>query len=442
MSLMMKKDNSTLVAQLTGFLAGKVTDYQIDFVSQQGLDVSVHEASLENVTHQLEHAIYFDLYRDARRVSGSVNGREWSVISDYLSGLVARLHWVQEDPCVGLPDPARMANQIVDCDLDHPWALSTQEAVAQSIDLAKQSVLKDPGLRCDSAALSSLRTEWRLFNSRGFNHCLVSTRHSRSCTLMLNDDRDPQMDGDYTVSRNADLLLSNHELAQLAADQVLKRRHPKTLPSGVYDVVFSPTIARQFWSHFVSAISGGALYRQASFLCDQLNESIFPSWLSIQSQPFIPGALGSAPYDNEGVSPLAGDIVKDGVLKQYLLSTYSARRLGMDSTGVSGGIQNWRVEPSFDGDAKALCAKMHRGLYITDMMGQGVDLATGHYSRGAFGYWVENGEIQYPVHELTLAGELPILFAGLRATGNDIDCRSKIRCGSLWLSDVSVAGKG
>lgn len=442
MSLSMTKDNPILLDQMSDFLAEKVTDFQIDFVSQQGIDVSVHESSLENVTHQLEHVIYFDLYRDARRVSGSINSREWSVVSDYLSGLIARLQWVQEDPCVGLPDPACMATQIVDCDLDHPWVLTTQEAIAQSVDLAKQSVLKDSDLRCDSAALSSLRTEWWLLNSRGFSNCLVSTRHSRSCTLMLNDAKDPQMDGDYTVSRSAELLLPNNELAQLSADQVLKRRDPKTLPSGVYDVVFSPAVARQFWSHLVSAISGGALYRQASFLCNQLNTSIFPSWLTIQSQPFIPGALGSAPYDNEGVAPLSDAIVEQGVLKKYLLSSYSARRLGMSSTGVSGGIQNWLVEASFDGDAKALCTKMQRGLYITDMMGQGVDLATGHYSRGAFGYWVENGEIQYPVHELTLAGELSILFLGLRAAGNDIDTRGKIRCGSLWLSDVSVAGKG
>jgi len=277
-------------------------------------------------------------------------------------------------------------------------------------------------------------------NSLGFLHGSISTRHSLSCSVLAQRGDSMQRDYWYSVSRNALDLEPAAEIGKKAAERALRRLAGRSLSTRQCPVLYSAEIASGLLASFIGAISGGNLYRKSSFLLDALDSQVFPNFIHIHEQPHLIGALGSAAYDGEGVATQTRDIVSDGILRSYVLSTYSARKLGLHSTGNAGGVRNLTID-SGDLDYQGLLKQLGTGLLVTELMGQGVNMVTGDYSRGAAGFWVENGEIQYPVEEITIAGNLKDMFKNIIAVGNDVDYRSNVRTGSILVERMSIAGE-
>ena len=279
-----------------------------------------------------------------------------------------------------------------------------------------------------------------LGNSLGFLQGYISTRHSLSCSVLAQRGDSMQRDYWYSVSRNALNLEQPIEIGKKAAERALRRLEGRSLSTRQCPVLYSAEIASGLLASFIGAISGGNLYRKSSFLLDALDSQIFPEFIHIHEQPHLKGALGSAAYDGEGVATKTRDIVSDGILRSYVLSTYSARKLGLHSTGNAGGVRNLTITPG-EFDFQAMLKQLDTGLLVTELMGQGVNMVTGDYSRGAAGFWVENGEILYPVEEITIAGNLKDMFKNIIAVGNDVDYRGNVRTGSILVERMSIAGE-
>ncbi|MDH5370378.1 MAG: metalloprotease PmbA, partial [Gammaproteobacteria bacterium] len=348
--------------------------------------------------------------------------------------------YTEDDPYAGLPDEKLMATDIPDLELYHPWQISAEEA----IELAKES--EDAAREEDKRIINSeggsvsSHTGIRIYgNSQGFLNGYNTSRHSMSCTVIAEQDNSMQRDYWYSVNRDASKLESAETIGKLAAQRTVARLGSKHMPTCQVPVIFKAEVARGLLSHLLSGIRGGAQYRKASFLLDHLGKQIFPKNIRLDERPHIKGALGSAPYDNEGVITTAHDLVTDGVLQSYVLDSYAARRLKMQSTGNSGGVHNLFINHD-DISLDAMIKEMDKGLLITEVMGQGVNTVTGDYSRGASGFWIENGEIQYPVEEFTLASRLQDMFMGLQRVGNDLDLRSGVITGSWLIDNMTVAG--
>jgi PmbA protein len=277
-------------------------------------------------------------------------------------------------------------------------------------------------------------------NSAGFYGGYPTSRHSLSCSVIAQDEAGMQRNHWYTVARHRNDLEAPVAVGQQAAQRALRRLGSRQISTRQVPVLFAPELARGLIGHCIAAIRGGALYRKASFLLDRLGTPVFPEWMTLRERPHLRRALASAPFDNEGVATADRDLVSAGVLQGYVLDSYSARRLGMATTGNAGGTHNLIVEPGPLGH-KELLQQLDTGLWVTELLGHGVNTVTGDYSRGAAGFWVENGEIQYPVHEITIAGNLNEMFRQIVAVGNDVDQRGGIRCGSLLLERMTVAGE-
>ncbi|HRE30436.1 MAG TPA: metallopeptidase TldD-related protein, partial [Candidatus Berkiella sp.] len=277
-------------------------------------------------------------------------------------------------------------------------------------------------------------------NSDGFLGYYPTSRHSLSCSVIAQDSNGMERDYQYTLSRKANELESAKAVGIDAANRALKRLSAQKLPTQRAPVIFHATLASGILGHFINAISGGRLFRKTTFLLDSLEQQVFPDFVHLYERPHLLAGLGSAPFDGDGVKTQDKDIVLDGIIKNYILSAYSSRKLGMQNTGNAGGVHNLFIKPG-DDDLTALLRKMDRGLLITELMGQGINLVTGDYSRGAAGFWVENGMIQYPVHELTVASNLRHMFKNLLAVGSDVDKRGSYQSGSLLIDDLMLAGK-
>ena len=276
-------------------------------------------------------------------------------------------------------------------------------------------------------------------NSLGFLHGYASSRHSLSVSVIGERDQQMQRDDWWTVARDARDLQSPEEVGRIAAERTIRRLGARSLSTRQCPVIFAADVAASLLGHFIGAIRGGNLYRKSSFLLDQLGKPVFPDFVQIHEQPHLKKALGSVPYDAEGVRTVPHHLVRNGILESYVLSTYSARKLGMTSTGNAGGVHNLIIDPGTL-DQAGLLQKMGTGLLVTELMGQGVNLVTGDYSRGATGFWVENGAIQYPVEEFTIAGNLRDMLKNLVAVGNDVDLRGNTRTGSIMLEQLTIAG--
>ncbi len=279
-------------------------------------------------------------------------------------------------------------------------------------------------------------------NSHGFCGGYPVTSHSMSCAVVAAENDSMERDYWYSVARDPASLIPAAALGQRAAERAVRRLNAKPVTTQTVPVVFPADLARGLVGHLVGAISGGAQYRKATFLLDGLGESVFPSSITIREDPWIAGAMGSAPFDHEGVATAPRDLVKQGVLEGYMLSSYSARRLGMETTGNAGGAHNLVVSPTIDANVEQLCAGLQRGFLVAELMGQGVNAVTGDYSRGAAGFWIEDGEIAHAVNEVTIAGNLRQMFADLDAVGSDIDTRGAVHIGSVRLAELTVAGAG
>ncbi|WP_305909172.1 metalloprotease PmbA [Methylomarinum sp. Ch1-1] len=406
-----------------------------------GLSVTARMGDVETIEYHCDQGLAIAVYFDQRKGSASSNDLSPEALKETVKAACSIARYASEDPYAGLPEKRLLATEFRDLDLNHPWSLDAEQAIALAVQCENAARAYHADIsNSEGASVNSHQGVRVLGNSLGFLHGYRSSRHSVSCSVLAGRDERMQRDYWYTVSRDPGQLESVVAVGEKAAQRALRRQGARSLSTRQCPVLYAPEMATGLIGSLAGAISGGNLYRKSSFLLDALDTPIMPEFVRIHEQPFLQGALGSANYDAEGVATSARDIVTDGILQSYLLSSYSARKLGMQSTGNAGGVHNLTVDAG-DNDFAAMLKQMGDGLLVTELMGQGVNMVTGDYSRGASGFWVENGEISYPVQEITIAGNLKDMFKHIVAIGNDVDYRGNIRTGSILVEQMSVAGE-
>ncbi|WP_404470938.1 metalloprotease PmbA [Vreelandella venusta] len=405
----------------------------------QGVGISVRLGEVETVELSRDQGIAVTLYVGQRKGSASSSDASSASIKATVEKALAIARYTGEDSAAGLADTGLMATHLPDLKVHYPWALTTDEAIeiALACEHAGRNVA---GIhQSEGASLSSGEGVRVYANSHGFLGTQKGSSHSLSCMLIAQDENGMQRDYDYTSARNPGELRDPESVGREAAARTLRRLGAKRPPTGTFPVLFDPTLASGLIGHLMGALAGGALYRQASFLCDRLGTPLFPSWFNLEEKPMEVGATASSPFDGEGVQTRDNRFIDQGNIASYMLSSYSARRLGMQTTANAGGARNIRlVTPATS--REALLKEMGRGIWVTELMGQGVNGVTGDYSRGAAGFWVENGEVQYPIEEFTIAGNLNSMFAGLVGVADDTDTRGSIHTGSWLIDAMTIAG--
>jgi PmbA protein len=414
---------------------GAETDISVD----SGLSVTARLGDVETLEHHKDQDVAVVVYFGTRRGSSSSSDLTTEALKETVRAACRIARYTAEDKCAGLADPELMARNYPDLDLDHPWELGAEQAVDIAIECEAAARVDKRITNSDGATVSRLRGASVYGNSQGFIGGYRATRHSLSCAVIGQQNGQMQRDYWYSVARNKAWLEQPQTVGRIAAERTLKRLGAHQLSTCQAPVIFEAGVARGLLGHFVSAVSGGALYRKASFLVDHAGKQVFPSFVHIHEQPHLKGAMGSAPFDNEGVATRPRDLVTDGVLQGYVLSSYSACRLGLKTTGNAGGVRNLTIDPG-PNDLSALLKLMDTGLLVTELIGHGFNMVTGDYSRGAAGFWIEGGEIQYPVEEITIAGNLKDMLLSMEAVGNDMDTRGNIRSGSIFIERMTVAG--
>ena len=405
-----------------------------------GLSVSVRKGELENLEFNEDRGFGITLFLGNRKGSASTTDSSPSAIRDTVAAARRIATYTQDDACNGLAPLELMPQTIEDLDLYHPWAVTPEQATAMAIECESAGLTVDERLSNSDGAQVSTQQSMRVYgNSHGFVGAYSGTRQGISCVLIAEDDNGMQRDYWYSVSRDAADLEEASLIGQIAAERTLARLSPRKTPTGMFPILFSPQMASGLFGHLIGAISGGALYRRASFLLDSLGETVLPEWLSLQEEPHLQKALGSANFDGDGIATRAKSFVEAGQVVSYLLSNYSARKLDMAPTGNAGGVHNLKVVGQATPAAELLSA-MGTGFLVTELMGQGINGVTGDYSRGAAGFWVENGEIAYPVAEVTIAGNLLDMYKKVIAIGDDVDDRGNIRAPSVLLEGMTIAG--
>lgn len=407
-----------------------------------GLAVNVRMGEVETVEHTRDRGLSITVYVGGRKGSASTADLDPASIETSVLQAIAIARHTEADPCSGLADAERMAREFPDLDLWHPWAVSADAAVELALACEAEGRALDPRLSNSDGAAVSTGTSLSVYaNSHGFVGAERSTSHSISCSLIAGTGEGMQRDYWYSAGCAAEDLEDAASIGRRAAERALRRLDPREAPTGDFPVLFSPEVARSLIGHLLSAASGGALYRRASFLLDACGEQILPAWMQLRERPHIPRGMRSANFDAEGVATVDSDLVRDGVLMRYILGSYSARKLGLSSTGNAGGVHNLIVEGRGE-RFEDLLGGIARGVLVTELMGQGVSTITGDYSRGAAGFWIENGEIAWPVDEFTIAGNLRDMYRAIEAVGADVDPRSHIRTGSILIGRMTVAGGG
>lgn len=404
------------------------------------LSVTVRKGEVETVEFQNDRDLGITVYMGQRKGSASTADLSVSAVEEAVQAALAIARVSGEDPHAGLADAERMATAFPDLDIDHPWVLDTDQAIALA-QRCEAAALADARIsNSDGASLDTSRGMSLLANSHGFRGQRCGTQHSISCAVVAGSGEAMQRDYWYSAARRQEDLLAAEAVGETAAARTVARLQPRSLGTRQAPVLFPPELARGLIGSLVAAISGSALYRKASFLLDKVGEGIFADHIQIRQMPLLPGAMGSASFDREGVATQARDLVVDGVLQGYVLGSYAARRLGLESTGNAGGVYNLCVELGAL-DQTGILKQMGTGLLVTELMGQGANTVTGDYSRGGAGFWIENGEIAYPVQNITIAGNLQDMYRAIEAVGNDVDTRGNIRCGSLLIGKMTVAGQ-
>jgi PmbA protein len=416
---------------------------EADASVSQGLSVSVRLREVDTVEYQRDRGLGVTLYFGKRKGSASTSDLSAQAVRDTVEKAATIARFTAEDPYAGLVEPEALAREIPDLDLDHPWRLAPEEA----IELARRS--EEAGLAVDSrimnsdgASVGSHRHIGVYGNSHGFVGSYAGTSHSVSCSLIAQQGEEMQRDYWYTTARDSADLQSPEIIGRVAGERTVARLGSRKLVTRKAPVLFSPEMARGLFKHFIGAIRGASQYRKASFLLNAAGESVFPAFLQMHERPHILKALASAPFDSEGAATRDRDLVRDGVLDGYVLGSYSARKLGLKTTGNAGGVHNLIVSaPGKALDTPSLLRRLGTGLLVTELMGHGVNAVTGDYSRGASGFWVENGAVTHPVQEITIAGSLRQMFRDIVALGGDIDERGGIRTGSVLVSEMTIAGE-
>jgi PmbA protein len=419
---------------------GGATAAETEVSQAFGLSVTVRKSDVETIAYNRDKGIGVTVFVGARRGHASTADFSVGAIADTVAKALTIARYTAEDECAGLADPALLAKSWSDLDLYHPWELEVDEAIELGRECEAAALAVDPRLtNSEGATVSRHEGEFIYANTLGFSGGYASSRHGIYCAVIGDDDGAMQRDDWYSSARAPEDLEPAARVGRLAGERTVRRLGARRLATVECPVLYEAPIATGLIGHYVNATSGGSLYRKSSFLTDSLGRQVFAPQISIREEPHLVRGQASAPFDDEGVATRPRDVVRDGVVKGYFLGSYSARKLGLVSTGNAGGNHNLVVTHG-DDDLPALLRRMRRGLLVTELLGQGVNSVTGDYSRGAAGYWVEDGEIAYPVEEITIAGNLGRMFRDIVAIGNDVDRRGSRHCGSVLIAAMTVAG--
>jgi PmbA protein len=433
---------------LAGARASGASHAEADASVQRGLTVNVRLGEVDTIEYHRDRGLSLTVYFGKAKGSASTADLRPEAVREIVSKAAAIARHTAADECSGLADPEALAREIPELDLYHPWELEPEQAVTLARDCEAAGLGSDARLTNSEGATVNTHTAVRVYgNSLGFLQGLPSTSHSVSCALVAQQGEDMQRDYWYSVARRAQGLEDVAVIGRHAARRALRRLGARRLGTQRAPVLFAPEIARGLLGHFVAAIRGASQYRRSSFLLQAAGTQVFPSFLNISERPHLLRGLASSPFDAEGVATRDRELVQAGVLQGYVLSSYSARKLGLKTTGNAGGIHNLLVSAQASGGEphqigfEQLLQRMGSGLLVTELMGPGVNAVTGDYSRGASGFWIEQGAIAYPVHELTIAGNLREMLRDIVAIGSDVDTQGAIHTGSVLLEAMTIAGE-
>lgn len=407
---------------------------------EQGLSTTVRQREVETVEFNRDQGFGITLYVGHRKGSASTSASGPDAIRETVAAALAIAKHTSEDEASGLADAALMAKDQPDFDLYHPWDITPEQAIERALICEAAAFDADGRIKNADGTTLNVHQGCRVYgNSHGFIGGYASTRHSLSCVMIAEGEGQMQRDYWYDVNRRGELLMDARLIGQKAAERAASRLGARPVPTCEVPVLFSAELAGGLFGSFLGAISGGNLYRKSSFLEGAIGQRLFPEWMTIDERPHLVGAMGSSAFDGDGLATYAKPFVENGDLVSYILSTYSGRKLGLPSTANAGGVHNLFVSHGTE-DQAALIRRMGRGLLVTELMGSGLNMVTGDYSRGAAGFWVENGEIQFPVQEVTIAGNMREMFKQIVAVGSDLELRSNIRTGSVLIEKMMVAG--
>ena len=431
-----------LAAQVLELAAARgASQAEVSISEDSGLAVNVRMGEVETVERTRDRGVSLTVYFGQRKASASTADLQPASLLATVEQACAIAKFTEADSAAGLADAGLMAREIGDFDQWHPWDIDAERAIALAIAAEARGRDTDPRIsNSDGSAVNTSTSIATYANSHGFIGFERSTSHSISCSLIAGRDDGMQRDYWYTAGLSADDLETPAQVGRRAAERTVARLDPRSIRTGDFPVLFSPEMSRSLVGHLLGAVSGGALYRRASFLLDSVGTRLFPEWFSIVEDPFVSRGFRSASFDAEGVATRHQDLIRDGVLSRYVLGSYSARKLGLVTTANAGGIHNLQVTSNAV-DADSIMRQMGTGLLVTELMGQGVNTITGDYSRGAAGFWIEGGEIQHAVDEITIAGNLRDMYQAIEAVGADIDRRSHISIGSVLVGKMMVAGE-
>ncbi|TMN93973.1 metalloprotease PmbA [Pseudoalteromonas phenolica] len=409
--------------------------------STSGLSVSTRMGEVETIEFNQDGGLGISVYVGNHKGSASTADLSPKALRSVVEKAIDIAKFTSDDPCNGVADKALLEMSPPDLDLYHPWEVTPEQGVELCIEAEKAALEFDERIVNSDGASFSSHEGLRVYgNTHGFLAGFPRTRHSLNTMVIGQDGEQMQRDYAYTVSREQSGLKLAQSVGLEAAESTIARLNARKITTMKTPVVFRADVANSLFGHLVSAIGGGALYRKSSFLLDSLGQQIFNSCVNVSERPHLLKGLASSPFDSEGVKTVDREIIHGGELQTYLLASYAARKMGMTATGHAGGIHNWLVQQTHD-DLKAVLKEMDTGLLVTELMGQGVNTVTGDYSRGAAGFWVEQGEIQYPVSEITIAGNLKDMFMDIQAIGGDIEQRGSVQMGSILIEEMQVAGE-
>ena len=408
----------------------------------QGMSVTVRNGEVETVEHNRDKSLGVTVYFGHHSGSASTTDFTEDAIRRSVASACNIAKFTEQDDCNGLAERDLLATDFPDLDLHHPWQVTMEQAIDLATDCERAALDFDARIsNTEGATISSHHGVDLYANSDGFRGFARGSRHSAVCSVIAGEGDAMQREYWYDAARDAADLDAPRAVGEESARRAIRRLGARKARTGEYPVIFDPTVAGSLLSHLVSAISGPNLYRKASFLLDKAGEQIFPDFIRIHEQPHLPKSAGGASFDGEGVATAARDIVTDGVLRGYVLNSYAARKLNTRTTANAGGVRNLEIQATTGEGLEDLIARMGRGLVVSELIGFGVNTVTGDYSRGAFGFWVDGGEIQYPVQEFTIAGNLSQMFKHITAVGADVDERRNIRSGSIVIDKMTVGGE-
>jgi PmbA protein len=437
-----------VASALSNARASGASHAEADASLQRGLTVTVRLGEVDTIEYHRDRGLSLTVYFGKAKGSASTADLRPAAVREIVLKASAIARHTAADECSGLADPEALAREVPDLDLYHPWDLAPEQAVTLARECEAAGLESDARLKNSEGATVTTHSGVRVYgNSHGFLQGFPSTSHSVSCALVAQEGEDMQRDYWYSVARRAQALEDVAVVGRHAAQRALRRLGARRLRTRRAPVLFAPELARGLFGHFVGAIRGASQYRRSSFLLEAAGTQVFPSFLNIAERPHLLQGLASSPFDAEGVATRDRELVQGGVLQGYVLGSYSARKLGLKTTGNAGGIHNLLVTAQAgaagpnDGSFQQLVQRMGEGLFVTELMGPGVNGVTGDYSRGASGFWIENGAIAYPVHELTIAGTLREMLRGIVAVGTDIDAQGAICTGSLLIEAMTIAGE-